>query len=104
MYWNRKPRAGLWVVSLNDNSETFLYGGSCYPAGWSPDGNSIYANIGDKMLSTPAAGGLPNTLVTAPGGIYNTSVSADGKKIVYSVAEEKSDVWIVDSFDPASRR
>jgi hypothetical protein len=30
-----------------------------------------------------------------------SSVSADGKKIVFLVAETKSDVWIVDNFDPA---
>ncbi len=100
---------GLWVISLIDNSETRLLGGDLgpghlSPAGWSQDGSTIYAYTGNRMMSIPAAGGTPRTVFTAPADIAGASVSADGKKIVYSVAETKSDVWIVDNFDPAYRK
>ena len=47
---------------------------------------------------------MPHTIITTPEDIVSASVSADGKKSVYSVAETKSDVWIVDNFDPAYRK
>jgi serine/threonine protein kinase len=101
----------LWVISLADNSETPLRGGDLEtgyltPAGWSPDGRTIYAYVGNKMMSIPAGGGAPRTVFTSPEDIASdsASVSADGKKFVFSVAETKSDVWIVDNFDPAYRK
>jgi len=107
--WSRQPREALWVISLDDNSETPLIGGdleSGYltPVGWSPDGTTIYAYVGNKMMSIPAAGGPRHTVFTAPEDIASASVSPDGKKFVYSVSETKSDVWIVDNFDPAYRK
>ena len=58
------------------------------------------------MLSIPvepSGRDAPHTILTAPGDIASASVSADGKKLVYSAAEKKSDVWVVDKFDPANR-
>jgi hypothetical protein len=55
-------------------------------------------------MSIPAAGGPRHTVFTAPEDIASASVSPDGKKFVYSVSETKSDVWIVDNFDPAYRK
>jgi Tol biopolymer transport system component len=108
--WNRWQR-GLWVISLIDNSQTFLSGSRYYyPAGWSPDGSSIYAYDrfgGNKMLSIPVGPtgrGASHTVFAIPEEIAAASVSADGKKFVYSAAETKSDVWVVDNFDPAYRK
>ncbi|MGC9950957.1 MAG: hypothetical protein ABSF64_31715 [Bryobacteraceae bacterium] len=56
------------------------------------------------MLSVPAGGGVPHTVFTAPDHIASADVSPDGKKFVYSASETKSDVWIVDDFDPAYRK
>ena len=99
----------LWVISLIDNSETPVSGGDLgtdhlTPAGWSPDGSTIYAYVGNKMMSIPAAGGTPHTVFAAPEDIAAASVSSDGKNFVYSLSETKSDVWIVDNFDPAYRK
>jgi serine/threonine protein kinase len=103
--WSRRPQLGISVISLVDNSETFLCDCKCSPLGWSPDGSSIYAACLDKkVVSIPAGSagrGAPHTLFTAPENMGPSSVSADGKKIVFLVAETKSDVWIVDNFDPA---
>jgi serine/threonine protein kinase/Tol biopolymer transport system component len=104
VFWNRLPQRGLWLISPVDNSATLVESGDLYPAGWSPDGGSIYAYIGNKMMSIPAAGGTPRTVFTAPDDIDGASVSPDGKKFAYSAAETKSDVWIVDNFDPAYRK
>ncbi len=56
------------------------------------------------MPSVPVGGGAPRTVFTAPEDISGASVTAEGKKFVYSVAETRSDVWIVDNFDPAYRK
>jgi Tol biopolymer transport system component len=97
---------GLSVISMVDNSET-SYERLCNPVGWSPDGRSIYASIGNKMLSipvNPSGRSAPRTIFTAPGDIGAASVSSDGRKFVLRVMEAKSDVWVVENFDPAYRR
>jgi Tol biopolymer transport system component/predicted Ser/Thr protein kinase len=104
--WNRRSQRGLWVISLIDNSQTFL--GGDYrrsPVGWSPDGSSVYAHNSNNMLSIPVLGrGATHTVFSISGTISGASVSTDGKTFVYSRSEMKSDVWIVDNFDPAYRK
>jgi hypothetical protein len=112
--WNRTPDAGLWVISLVNNTETFLGSGnaSLVPAGWSPDEGSIYAfhyPPGHSLLSIPvghAGRAAPHSMLTAPGdiGYEGASVSQDGKTFVFSASETKSDVWVVENFDPAYRK
>jgi Tol biopolymer transport system component len=106
--WNRR-QPGLWVISLMDNSATLLKGsgGDLFPAGWSPDGRLIYAfhyPPSNSILSIPADGGNSNTVLTLPGDIAEAIVSPDGRKFVSIVAEQKSDVWIVENFDPSHRK
>jgi hypothetical protein len=45
-------------------------------------------------------------MLTAPGdiGYEGASVSQDGKTFVFSASETKSDVWVVENFDPAYRK
>ena len=39
-----------------------------------------------------------------PGDVVDTaSVSPNGKEIVVSVSEKKSDVWLMENFDPSPR-
>jgi eukaryotic-like serine/threonine-protein kinase len=111
--WSRPTQAGIWIISLVDNSQTFLQGsnGNLLPVGWSPDGASIYAirYKGTSLLSipvSPAGRGAPQTVFTVPGdaNIGFASISADGKKFVYSAEETTSDVWVVDNFDTANRK
>ena len=63
------------------------------PAGWSPDGSSIYAYIGNNMLSIAAGGGQAAHRLYNPARHRQVSVSADGKKFVVSHTEMNSDVW-----------
>ena len=102
--WTRPPQSGVWVISLVDNSQTPLYPSECWPAGWSRDGRSVYIFCGDKMMVVSAEGGSPQALLAAPGDIDWATVSPDGKEFVLSIPEERSDVWIVDNFDPANRK
>jgi hypothetical protein len=37
-----------------------------------------------------------------PGAIDSAAISPDGRKIIVSVTEVKSDVWLMKNFDPQS--
>jgi eukaryotic-like serine/threonine-protein kinase len=105
--WERKPERGIWLISLTGNSEKFLGGGEIDPAGWSPDGKSLYAfpsQPGNTLLSMPVAGGVPHALLTLPGDIGEADAASNGAKLIISLAETKSDTWLAENFDPAHRR
>lgn len=101
--------SGLWVISLKDNSELLLTKERLVPCGWSPDGGLVYAWKSDSgnegaLLAVPAAGGNPRPIVTLPKGISPQSMSPDGRKFVYTVRETKSDVGLMENFDPARKK
>lgn len=89
-----------------DHSAAPLRAGTLFPVGWSPDGKSVYAFpfTGSALLSISTGGGDPKTIVTFPGEIVNAVVTPDGKKFVCDVEDAKSDVWVVDNFDPSRRK
>ena len=97
---------GLWTISLSDNTETHLTSETLKAVGWSPDGSMVYATAApnmlrnDSLLAFPAAGGDPHTLFTLPGPITEVDISPDGKKFVCTMSESKSNVWIMENFDP----
>ena len=46
------------------------------------------------------------TVVSLPGDVVEhdyASVSPDGKEIVVDISEEKSDVWLMEHFDPSAQ-
>ena len=46
------------------------------------------------------------SVATLPGDVVSldgASVSPDGHEIVVSIGEEKSDVWLMENFDPSPR-
>jgi len=113
VYWNRneagKSMPGIWLVSLKNSSQIFLYeGNSLNPIRWSADGKWVYTWGPEKkpteILKIPIAGGPPQTVVTLPfaGLHYDTIIdlSPDEKQIVCPVPEKQSDVWIMENFDP----
>ena len=105
LWWNRSDNradCGLWIISLLDKSAKLIARGILYPIGWSPDGNSIYtiSPSSDSLTVISAAGDYSRSLFTLPGTINDASVSPDGYKFVCSIAEEKSDVWLMLNFDP----
>jgi serine/threonine protein kinase/Tol biopolymer transport system component len=101
--WNRSDGSGLWEITTDKYSERFLTLGPYVPLGWSPDGNFVYAGriAGTEIVRIALANPkLPKTLFAIPGGLSSGSVSPDGRKIVVSATEEKSDVWLMNNFDP----
>jgi Tol biopolymer transport system component len=104
VWWNRKVRSeiGIYLISLKDRSVKALTKGDIRPVSWSPDGNTVYAfrSFTGEIVAIPVAGGNPRNVLTLPGRITDATVSLDGRKIVGSVAEEKSDVWLMENFDP----
>jgi Tol biopolymer transport system component len=106
--WNRRGW-GLWIVSLEPYSETLLLVGAVQPFGWSPDGKYVYAIRGREIFKIEIAGASQfASMVTlfadvssvhSPGSTLN--LSPDGREIVVSIGEAKSDVWMMENFDPS---
>ena len=107
--WNRHSDPGVWVISLEPYSETFLLpDNNCFPLGWSPDGNYVYATSGRKLLKVGFAKPHQSfSLATLPGDPVEHlagGMSADGREIIVTMNEAKSDVWIMENFDPSMAR
>jgi len=99
--WNRLPSPGLWIIDLSNNSETQLRKDALYPLMWSQDGKWIYARTRDdyriKMIEVH---GSQNRIFYVPEKGSFSSMTSDGKNIVLSLFESKSDIWLVENFDP----
>ena len=116
VYWNRysgnRPDRGLWIVSLDPYSENLVLAGWAYPFGWSPDGKYVYAMRGTEDRK----GEIAKVRLTSPHEVtslatlrepviydYGT-LRPDGRRIVVSAGDQKSDVWLMENFDPFVRR
>jgi hypothetical protein len=100
--WDRGDTQGVSIISLEPHSETLLLSGVKLPIGWSPDGKYVYAIPWEPVVAREIIRvqvGAPNEVTSAarlPGEIADfdgASVSPDGKAIVVTIGEEKSDVW-----------
>lgn len=108
--WNRHG-LGLWIISLEPYSENFVHAGLIYPFGWSPDGKYVYAIGGREIMrtaiSTPIDLRLVWTLPDVNEDVTDddcATLSPDGRQIIITVQEEKSDVWLIENFDPSADR
>jgi Tol biopolymer transport system component len=103
VYWNRPPQRGIWIVSPATGAEDKVYDGYAFPAGWSPDGTSIYAvDVSDsaRLLSIPASGGEARMLAELPWPTDSLNCTTrDGRRFVCAVPQSSSDVWIAQHFD-----
>jgi eukaryotic-like serine/threonine-protein kinase len=106
--WTKIDRPELWVINLEKYSESLLYPHGYFPLGWSPDGHFIYAykfEGGREILQVPLEGSKhPRIIVKMLGDVSSGAVSPDGRRIVVSVDENKSDVWLMNNFDPLAVR
>jgi len=109
--WNRKDN-GIWIITLEPYGEQLLCSGHLYPFGWSSDGKYIYANrftgvSGGEIVRIAVSD--PNEIVSVaklPGDMLDrdsASLSAGGQQILASVSDDKSDVWLMENFDPSGR-
>ena len=109
--WHREDNEGFWIISLEPYSEILLLPGRIYPVGWSPDGTYVYAirsesnGLGREVVRVQVA--APNearSVASLPGDVdpFNIgSLSPNGHEIVVRISEQKSDVWLMENFDPA---
>jgi serine/threonine protein kinase len=100
---SRSTDQGIWVVSLDSHGARLVTKETFALLGWSSDGSSVLAGIGDQIVAIPTSGGDPRPLFT----LLNASqirVSPDGKKFVYTVSETTSDIWLMENFDPNQRK
>jgi Tol biopolymer transport system component len=108
VYWNHVDNPGVWIFSLEPYSEAqLLPGAMILPFGWSPDSKYVYAirNKRDIIRIQVATPHQVMPVATMPSDVLHglATVSPDGREIIVTVAEEKSDVWLMDNFDPAAR-
>ena len=113
VYWNRphRERVGLWALSWPDRGEQYLKE-SASPLGWSPDGHWIYAlsvkmpEVGAQdILRISARTGESQIVASMPTGTIDRSgdVMPDGRHVVCSVKEYKSDAWLIENFGSSLR-
>jgi Tol biopolymer transport system component len=112
LYWNRKPKQkdggpGLWLVSLENGSQNLLRQGTFMPFAWSRDGQKVYAGGPEeatRIYAIPVKGGAPEVVaVLPPGQVTGATMTPDGTRVVTSIVERMTDVWLLDGFDPAVR-
>jgi Tol biopolymer transport system component len=126
LFWNRKDGRGVWVLDTGTGQKTMIMSdeqADALPLSWSPDGQRLYLLAGDRyayrgmharlgetfkvprVIAVPATGGQVTTTVTLPfpevGGV---SMTPDGRRFVCAVYTSRSDVWVVDNFDPDGTR
>ncbi len=80
-----------------------LVPGDYYPAGWSPDGQSIFGfeYLGRRLVRVSTASRKAQPIGAFPqGAVEGCDVSPDAKTVVCAVRETKSDAWLVENFDP----
>ena len=77
-----------------------------YPLGWSPDGSQVYAVVTNsgRIVRIKATGGEATIVSESPFDSGQTikrgHMTPDGNNFVLEVSETRSDVWLVEHFDP----
>jgi hypothetical protein len=107
--WHDPPATGLYVISIEDGSFVRLREERYSPLGWSADGQWVYAREKENkgpILRISLADGQARTVGTLDDGTVlsdEINTSPDGKRFVYTVGETRSDLWMVENFDPDVR-
>ena len=106
-------KPGLVVSSLSDGSDLFFEPGSWVPLGWSEGGTAIFviesfraAPAGSRFIyRVPLNGERMRVHAELPFPVldYMVTITPDGRRIVAAVEENRSDVWMVENFDPQNR-
>lgn len=114
-YWNRSLERqsapagrGIWIMALDGGNQNMIFHrDSLYaPLGWSPDGGSIYLysseiSTNPEILRLPANGGqLGKTTVIPLRDITSIAMSPDCRSFICCVGDRRSDLWLVQGFDP----
>jgi Tol biopolymer transport system component/DNA-binding winged helix-turn-helix (wHTH) protein len=122
VFWNRRDGRGVWVLDTSTGQKTMIVSdeqAEAWPLAWSRDGRRLYLFGGERsayrglhvragetmkdvrVLSVPAAGGNVTTVAVLPfSEVGGVSMTPDGRRFVCAVYSSRSDVWVVDDFDP----
>ena len=89
------------MISLEPYSESLVLAGDPSPIGWSPDGKYLYAVLdgGEVIRLRSSAPNEISTVAALPGNVVNydsAAVSPDGRQIVVSLEDQRSDVWLME--------
>ena len=91
----------VWLIRWPSRKETKLLPGNLYPAGWSPDSQSVYAYeyLRKHLLRVSVSAGTSQPVGVSPRRMLDgCDVEPKGTSIVCSVRETKSDAWLIESF------
>ncbi len=114
---------GIWTLDTRTDQKTKLLdaekAAGALPLAWSRDGQRLYLITGQRaayrglavklgettkdtrVLSVPAAGGPVTTVAVLPfSEIGGVAMTPDSRRFVCAVYTARSDVWIIDHFDP----
>ena len=106
VWWNRPigdEDDGLWMIEWPSRQFRKLLPGDFYPAGWSPDSQSIYAYeyLGRRMMKISASTGKAQDIGAFPlGALEGCDISPDAKTAICTVRQTQSDAWLIENFDP----
>lgn len=104
---SRRGPWGLWVVSLADGVERLIAEGNLWPAGWSHDGEWIYAEGAEGFTSPTMTryslqGDSTEVVVSlvCGDGVNSVGMTPDERHFLCLGSESISDIWLAESFDP----
>ena len=106
VFWNRSDKKELlWVIDLGSGRQDGVSNLGLFPQGWSANGDDIYCLTNDltSLLRVSVESGHPVNIFNSFGKIQWVDVDPLGPKFVLSIAEIKSDVWVMENFDPHVR-
>ena len=95
-----KEGMGLVVVSIEPSSKTLILDGEISPIGWSPDAEFIYAIRRAEIIRIRANSPHDVVSIDEVPRVASAAVSPDGREIILSIYQQKSDVWVMENFDP----
>jgi dipeptidyl aminopeptidase/acylaminoacyl peptidase len=99
--WHRPSRTGLWVVSAGDTAQQRVIPVYVSPSRWDDSGSGILAFREHSIVRISYPAGDTTTVAVIPDeDVTSVDFSPDLKTVVYTVSESKSDVWLVEGFDP----
>jgi hypothetical protein len=95
-----KGRKSLRIYSIPVSPDAY------WPIGWSTDGSSIFAidNRKNEIVTIPARGGMATSFGrfgSQDQRLREATMTPDGQRMIYTVSEVRSDVWIAENFDPS---
>jgi Tol biopolymer transport system component len=108
--WIREPTTGLWVISLVDGKQILVGEGNLWPAGWSPDGEWVYAegpSLNPLQIMRYSILGRPPDVVTSlecgGRGVISVHMTPDAKRFICLGEESRSDLWIAENVNLGGR-